>query len=158
MSEQLSVIKRIDYGLESYYNSFPNTTYKNTDNIGKFEEFCKEQFDEKEIENQMKNGVKECTLISFDEDDNDINRFPLYDLYPSVENEQKRNEQIYKIMKHCYIHGIPPIKVIKRSEFIINCLKKRWNIIKIITCIIFNDINIGNCIYDIFKQNNWVDT
>eukprot|EP01084_Bolivina_argentea_P285338 489296_1 len=54
----------------------------------------------------------------------------------------------YKNDKQLDIYGVGTITQ--------SCLKERWNIIFVITCIIFNDINIGNFIYNIFMENNWV--
>eukprot|EP01084_Bolivina_argentea_P204637 349496_1 len=127
-TNKLSVIDRIDRGLGIYYNCFPHIKYKTNDGIGKFSAFCQDQFDndQEAIIDEINCTAEDCMLIAFDD------AFPIHH---HIQNERKRVQLIYEIIKHCYLYGAPPIhlleskqptQIINSNKFIKNGLKERW--------------------------------
>eukprot|EP01084_Bolivina_argentea_P204638 349498_1 len=118
-TNKLSVIDRIDRGLGIYYNCFPHIKYKTNDGIGKFSAFCQDQFDndDEAIIEEINCTAEACMLTAFDDN------FPIHH---RIQNERKRVQLIYEIIKHCYLHGVPPNHLLGQYHGV----PPRWNIIK----------------------------
>eukprot|EP01084_Bolivina_argentea_P217507 369252_1 len=96
--------KRIDKALGIHYSTHGINNYYNANNEGKFITFVTEnEFNEDDIDLQLGNNVNpdDCLYVKMD------NNFPL-----TTKNiTHSRNEEIYKIIKYCDKHGVPPAKI-----------------------------------------------
>ena len=87
-------LANLEKGLTIYYTTF-RQKYDN--------EFTKalEPFDmdEDDLKDEFENDAADFTLSDFDE------AFPLY---PAIEDETERSNEIFRICNHCYKTGQPP--------------------------------------------------
>ena len=58
-----------------------------------------------DIKLELNSNHYECTILEFDVDEDDNNLFPFKKV---IKDKDKQNEEIFKIMNYCYIHGKPP--------------------------------------------------
>eukprot|EP01083_Nonionella_stella_P276228 938448_1 len=93
--------KRIDDALAQHYANYGRNDYLDENGIGKFMRFVTTHaFDEDELGDEIDSD--ECLFVEMDP------TFPLQSLAGDQITEQLRNEEIVKILKHCYEHGVPP--------------------------------------------------
>eukprot|EP01083_Nonionella_stella_P186723 684395_1 len=93
--------KRIDDALAQHYANCGRNDYLDENGIGKFMRFVTTHaFDEDELGDEIDSD--ECLFVEMDP------TFPLQSLAGDQITEQLRNEEIVKILKHCYEHGVPP--------------------------------------------------
>eukprot|EP01084_Bolivina_argentea_P148407 259464_1 len=113
----MSVIDNTDKGLRVYYNSFPNTTYTNADNVGKFKAFCNDNYenDNEELQKDLDNN--EYTLTTFDIDDEDDDATNDFPLNSDISDQDQREKEIFNIIKYCSIHGEPPKDKLYRKPY-----------------------------------------
>eukprot|EP01084_Bolivina_argentea_P263320 445635_1 len=101
----LQPFKRIDKALGQYYENMGRNDYYDEDDhkkeYGKFMKFVKdEDFDEYDIQSELK-IANECMYTEMDDN------FPLDNDQQQNQNSS-REQQIFNIIKHCYINGTPP--------------------------------------------------
>eukprot|EP01084_Bolivina_argentea_P007982 14937_1 len=96
-----SVFERIDAALNRYYISLEKSDYMNTDGIGKFLAFCRqEEFDVNEIDEEL-DDIEDCMYLDFDDS------FPFLPEYRNKDDFNKR-QFIFDLIKKCYAN--PAIK------------------------------------------------
>eukprot|EP01084_Bolivina_argentea_P197695 338734_1 len=105
----MSGLENLENGLQAYYDQL-STPYD-----GLFAAFVEDNgFDEEDIKGEMESTANECTILEFHD------YFPLK---PEIDDQTARNEEIFRIMKHCYDNGEPPNREMKAKPFDINLLK-----------------------------------
>eukprot|EP01084_Bolivina_argentea_P112786 201125_1 len=91
----LTEFKKIDAGLNIYYQSFGRNDYVNSDGVGKFLQFCIEnELEEDDIDDEL-NPADPSESIYIEFDDN----FPIRD---EIKDETEKQTEILKVIKHCY--------------------------------------------------------
>eukprot|EP01084_Bolivina_argentea_P282134 482888_1 len=108
-----SAFNRIDKALAIYYTNHGRKDYYDENGDGKFIAFVHENdFDENAIDLELGDNVNpnDCLYLSMD------NGFPLID-------ETQRSQQIFEILTHCYVNGMPPYNKMKQNALTINDLQ-----------------------------------
>eukprot|EP01084_Bolivina_argentea_P303177 523368_1 len=95
--------ERIDKALAIHYNNCGRKDYYNQDGDGKFMSFVK-HLDENNIDLELGDQIaaKDCLYIHMDEE------FPLLK-QKEASNKYAHEQQIFDIIKYCYIHSVPPL-------------------------------------------------
>eukprot|EP01084_Bolivina_argentea_P235586 396395_1 len=101
-----TLIDKIDEGLEQYYIHFNRNDYKDEEGIGKFKAYAEEEgFDDNGVQDDLnQTDPDECMVIDFDAD------FPLK---TQINDENKRAQEILRILKYICVNGSYPIKMVQ---------------------------------------------
>eukprot|EP01083_Nonionella_stella_P091157 254771_1 len=100
--------KRIDGALAQHYANCNRNDYLDENGIGKFMRFVKKhEFDEDAIDLELGDDVTDPNDCLFTEMDPAF-PLPISNTQNEVPIDEVRNNQILKILKHCYRHGVAP--------------------------------------------------
>eukprot|EP01083_Nonionella_stella_P093345 261587_1 len=100
MADEITLISKIDKGLEEYYTKLGRKDYKD-DGVGKFAFFAEESgFEDDGIEDELKQPADESTILEFDDD------FP-FSSSIDADDEDARNTEIHRILNDIAKYGAP---------------------------------------------------
>eukprot|EP01083_Nonionella_stella_P192879 712728_1 len=105
-------IQRVDDALAQYYKQFGRNDYFDVETgMGKFRQFVREnEFENDHVDEDLADDVSpdECLFIDID---------PMFPL-PMCPDES-RDDEICKILKHCYKYGVaPPLTLLQEESLI----------------------------------------